>query len=222
MYDSWHQFEMSREYNPIKRENDPLYLLRQAQELCKIAKANENSSALIYSCLECRLALENLDLNLILASVNENERLQILEDSKPKNGIDSLNKKRGSLKHKYQQFLQAVTEILDLPSKYYDYRKSKDIQHQLSFYIHSYCFTESEIHYDSATMSKVFELVEDVNNFIFESLPRDGDSVIMMNMEIANMPQENRVLLDEWKKSDIEDFDELKKKLQVNLDKRQK
>ena len=213
---------MNREYRPDKRENDPLYLLRQAQELCEIAKANKNSSALIYSCLECRLALEILDLNLILASVNSTERLEILDDSKPKNGIDRLNKKKGSLKHKYQQFLQAVTEVLNLPSKYYDYRKSKDLQHQLSFYIHSYWFTEIEINYNSTTMKRVFELVDSVNSFIFDSLPRDGDSLIMINMEIATMPKEDQVLLDQWKRSEIEDFDELKKKLKFNLDQRKK
>ncbi len=98
---------MEREYNPNIRENDPIFLVRNIQELLLIAKENKNSSALLYACLDCRIALEILDFNIILHSVDPIERQKIIEVSKSKNGIDRINKKVGILKEKYQMFFQA-------------------------------------------------------------------------------------------------------------------
>ena len=213
---------MGREYRPDFRENDSLYLIRQAQELCAIAKEHKNSSPLIYACLECRIALEVLDLQLIYATVNPEERLKIQEESKPKNGIDRINKKKGSLKHKYQEFFQSVNEILELPGKYYDFKQSKDLQHRLSFYIHSYWFTEKEVNYNSKEMKKVFDLVKETNDFVYKSLPKEGDSLIISGIDLLTMPEEDKALLDQWKLSEVNDYEELKEKLKTNLKKRDK
>jgi len=87
-------------YKPDIRINNPIYLLRQVEELLKLAQEYKNSSSLIYASLECRIALELMDLNFLLASVKPEEREQIITDSKPKNGIDRVNSKVGSLKYK--------------------------------------------------------------------------------------------------------------------------
>ena len=129
-------------YKAEFRENDFIYLRRQAQELLLFANDHKNSNALIYGCLDTRIALEILDLKKILASVNSSEINIIIEESKPKNGIDRINKKQGSLKERYQLFYQAVCELLGVNDKYYDFKKSKDLQHKLSTYIHSYYMTQ--------------------------------------------------------------------------------
>ncbi|MAQ40688.1 hypothetical protein [Mesonia oceanica] len=207
-------------YKPDVRINNPIYLLRQAEELIKIAKSNENVSSLIYASLECRIALELMELNFLLHSVKREEREQIIDDSKPKNGIDRVNNKVGSLKFKYQQFLQAVCEILDIDNEFYDYKKSKNLQHELSTYIHSYYLINVEIKYQSAYMQKCLELILKVINFVKSSMPYKDGTYTMLGMEIASMPVEDRIILDEWKTSTKMTYEELKEMLKSNHNKR--
>lgn len=207
-------------YKPDVRINNPIYLLRQVQELLYIAINNKNSSSLIYACLECRIALELLDLNLILSTVKPEERLQILEDSKPKNGIDRVNRKVGSLKHKYQLFFQAICELFDFSNKYYDYKKSKDLQHKLSAYIHSYHMSNEQLKYESEDMQSCLNLINEVDSFIKGSLPKEDGAYIVLGIDIDAMPQEDKIILDQWKISHDMTYELLKEKLSKNLEKR--
>jgi hypothetical protein len=207
-------------YKPDVRINNPIYLLRQAEELIKIGKSNENTSSLIYASLECRIALELMELNFLLHSVNRDEREKIIEDSKPKNGIDRVNSKVGSLKLKYQQFLQAVCEILDIDSEFYDYKKSKKFQHELSTYIHSYNLIDEEIKYQSAYMQQCLKLILDVISFVKSSMPYKDGAYTMLGMEIASMPEEDKLILNEWKISTKMTYEELNEKLTFNHSKR--
>jgi hypothetical protein len=203
-------------YRADFRENDFIYLIRQAQELLEIAKANKNSSAIIYACLDSRIALEILDLRKILLSVDDDdERLLILEKSKPKNGIYKVNKKTGVLKEKYQMFFQAVCENLDIKDRYYDFKKSKDLQHKLSTYIHSYYMMAEDINYDSKIMQKAFILIRETHRFIKSSLHFDGKEYITYG--IKTIPEEDKIILEEWKKSTKMEYEELKIKLKANL-----
>jgi hypothetical protein len=206
-------------YKPDVRINNPIYLLRQAEELIKIAKSNENTSSLIYASLECRIALELMDLNFLLHSVKREDREKIIEDSKPKNGIDRVNSKVGSLKFKYQYFLQAICEILDIDNEFYDYKKSKSLQHELSTYIHSYYLIGVEIKYQSAYMQKCLELILEVINFIKSSMPFNDGTYTMLGMEISSLPEEDRIILEEWKTSTKMTYEELKEKLELNHNK---
>lgn len=202
-------------YRADFRENDFIYLIRQAQELLEIAKANKNSSAIIYACLDSRIALEILDLHKILLSVNDEEKLLILEESKPKNGIYKVNKKKGILKEKYQMFFQAVCENFDVKDKYYDFKKSKDLQHKLSTYIHSYYMMAEEINFDSKIMQKAFIIISETHKFIKSSLHFDGEKYIAYG--IKTIPEEDKIILEEWKKSTKMEYEELKIKLKANL-----
>lgn len=208
-----------REYEPNNRVNDPVYLIRQAEELLKIAQKNKNSSALIYACLESRIALEWMDLYLILASVDENEYRKILDESKPKNGIDKLNNKYKTLKEKYQLFFLALNELLDIKSSYYDFKKSKELQNKLSTYIHSYYMLEDEINFDSEIMQNVFPLVKEVHDFIKTSLNYDGKSYTIIGLQINSMPENDRLILKEWKDDPQMTFDQLKEKLKLSIEK---
>jgi len=185
------------EYNPNNRVNAPNYLIRQTEELLKFAKQHKNSSALIYACLESRIAIEWIDLYLILASVDEKEYRKILDESKPKNGIDKLNNKYKTLKEKYQLFFQALNELLNVKSSYYDFKKSKALQNSLSTYIHSYYMLEDEIHYDSKEMQSFFPLIKDVHNFIKKSLNYDGKEYIIIGLEMGSLPEHDREILNE-------------------------
>lgn len=202
-------------YRADFRENDFIYLIRQAQELLEIAKANKNSSAIIYACLDSRIALEILDLRKILLSVNDEERFLILDESKPKNGIYKVNKKVGILKEKYQMFFQAVCENLDIKDRYYDFKKSKDLQHKLSTYIHSYYMMAEDINYDSKIMQRAFILILESHKFIKSSLHFDGKEYIAYG--ITTIPEEDKIILEEWKKSTKMEYEELKIKLKTNL-----
>ncbi|WP_298346995.1 hypothetical protein [uncultured Algibacter sp.] len=205
------------EYKPDIRINNPIYLLRQVTELLKIAKEYKNSSSLIYACLECRIALELLDLNLILSTVKAEEREQIIEDSKPKNGIDRVNRRVGSLKHKYQLFFQAVCELFDFGNEYYDYKKSKDLQYKVSTYIHSYHMSNEQLEFDSENMQNCLRLIEEVDNFIKTSLPIENGAYIVLGIEIETLPEEDKTVLNEWKTTNSMEYDELKERLSENL-----
>ena len=203
-------------YKPDIRINNPIYLLRQVEELLKLAQEYKNSSSLIYASLECRIALELMDLNFLLASVKPEERKQIITDSKPKNGIDRVNSKVGSLKYKYQFFLQAICEILGINNERYDYKKSKDLQYLLSTYIHSYHMDNPELEFNSVSMQKCQNLIIEVDKFIKSSMPYENGTWTMLGMEISSMPEKDREVLDEWKISTNMTYDQLKEKLSKN------
>jgi len=207
---------MERNYNPDVRENDPPYLLRQVQELLLIASANKNSSALIYACLDSRIALEILDLNIMLHSVSAEEREIIVEESKPKNGIDRVNKKQGSLKEKYQLFFQAVCETLSVDAKFYNFKKSKDIQYKLSTYIHSYYMTNEDLKYDSALMQNAIIILNEFQSFLKSSFPAKNGSMIVTGINIATIPANDKIILEEWKTSNSMNYEDLKSRLKAN------
>lgn len=210
------------EYKADVRINEPFYLLRQSLELVNIAKQHKNPSPLIYASLECRIALELMDLNLILSTVKPEDREQIIEDSKPKNGIDRVNRRVGSLKHKYQLFFQAIHELYDFDNKYYDYKKSKDLQYKLSTYIHSYHMTNKELEFDSENMQNCIKLIEDVDCFIKTSLPLQDNVYIILGVEIETLPEEDKIVLNEWKNSNSMEYFDLKERLSANLNFRRK
>ena len=204
-------------YKPDIRINNPIYLLKQVEELLKIATTHKNSSSLIYASLECRIALELMDLNFLLHSVSPSEREQIIIDSKPFKGIDRVNKKVGVLKQKYQYFLQAVCELLDVGIEYYDYKKSKDLQHKVSTYIHSYHMTNEELEYESEDMKNCYNLILEVDEFIKSSLPEKNGTYTVVGMEIASMPEEDRQVLNEWKMSNTMEYEQMKEILAKNI-----
>jgi len=213
---------MERIYNPNMRQNDSAYLLRQVQELVLFAEQNKSSSPLIYACLDSRIALEVLDLNMILHSVSLEERKQIVEESKPKNGIDRVNKKEGSLKEKYQQFFNAVSEVLDVDGKFYDFKKSKQIQYKLSTYIHSYYMSNNELNYNSPLMQNAIKVVKEFEQFLKTGVPIKDGSMIIIGMNCKTMPEDDKQLLAEWKTSNTMKYEELKEKLEKNHNLRQK
>lgn len=204
---------MSREYVPNMRENDPIFLLRNAHELLQIGRENGNSSSLIYACLDTRIALEILELNIILHSAKPEERSQILEMTKPKNGIEKIGKKQGTLKEKYQLFFQAVCEIVKIDAKSFDFKKSKDLQNKLSTYIHSYYMTNEELKYESEIMQNSIKIINEVSEFIKSYLTIENDSYVIYGML---MKSEDNILLEKWKETNKMTYEELKDNIRKN------
>lgn len=205
------------DYDANKRKNDPAYLLHHVGKLLEIAKEYENSSLLIYACLDSRIALEICDLYLIIASVKPEERQEVLESSKPKNGIDKMNKKHKALKEKYQSFFQILSEISGVSWNNYDFKKSKDLQHKLSSYIHSYYMLDDEVDFHSDTMQSVFQLIDEVREFIQAGLNFNGSEYKIIGVEIATIPEADKELLAEWKEDNITQ-EELKERIRLNIE----
>jgi hypothetical protein len=204
--------ENTDSYNCNFRENNPIYLIRQSQELMIIAKSQKNSNAIIYACLDTRIALELLDMNKILLSIEPDEVELILQESKPKNGIERVGKKTGTLKEKYQLYFQAICEIVDLDAKSYNFKESKNLQHKLSTYIHSYYMMPDEINFDSVTMQNAFKIITNSHTFIKSSVHLNDNEYESYGIRIKKLSDEDKTILNDWKNSNIS-YDELKEKL---------
>tara|TARA_R110000764_G_C11010292_1_gene383151 strand:- start:1421 stop:1861 length:441 start_codon:yes stop_codon:yes gene_type:complete len=130
------------------------WLIIQAQNLVKQGLTSRAPSLLFYACFEARLALERFDLDIVLASVSQEERLKIIDGCKPKNGIEKQGRKVGALKERYQIFIISVFEALEMKSNFYDFKESKSLQNKLSSYIHSYYMADTYINIESQVLKK--------------------------------------------------------------------
>jgi hypothetical protein len=153
---------------------------------------------------------------MVLASVGPEERIIIFEDSKPKNGIDKVGKKVGVLKEKYQLFFQAVCEIVEIDAKSYNFKKSKELQYNLSTYIHSYHLLNENLNYESTDMQQAIKIINETQTFIKASLMISGDYGSVVGMELSSLPEPDKQILEEWKNSTKMSYDDLKNKLMNN------
>src|SRR5688572_1821671 len=147
------------EHDSSIRINRSDWLIIQAQRLIHFGKKHNLASSFIYACLEARLSLEKADLEIILASISPEDRMEIIELSKTKNGIERQGKKIGALKEKYQIFIVNVFNAWEMQTNFYDFKKSKSLQNELSTYIHSYYFFETDMRADSLELKEVPELI---------------------------------------------------------------
>ncbi|MFL5762931.1 MAG: hypothetical protein ACJ77K_03245 [Bacteroidia bacterium] len=208
---------MGREYNPIVRIHDPAYLTVHSKVMKEMGMEHKSSSSLIYACLDLRGALELIEYGILLASVDFQMRQRISELTAPKNGLEVANKELKSLKSKFQYFYQAVCEICNVPGTYFDMKKSRDLQYRLSQYLHTYTRTQEEITFGSEFMNAAAVVIDETLKFIDDSL-RDGESYTLQCIEIAKIPAEDKLLLEEWKNSTKMTYEELKERLQKNAD----
>ncbi len=199
-----------REYNSTKRIHDPAYYCHHVSEMKKLAIRGTNSNAIIYCMVDLRTALELTEYTILLASVGEELRQEISELTKAKNGIDAANKKLKTLKEKYQMFYQAVCEVIGLKGKFYDTKKSDDLQYRVSAYLHPYYRTQIEIDFGSDFMNDGLALIDETIAFIKDSLMFDGSSYSIQNIEKAKIPPEDQLIFEEWKNSVKMTYEELK------------
>lgn len=125
--------------------------------------------------------------------------MEIIELSKPKNGIERQGKKIGALKEKYQIFIVNVFNAWEMQTNFYDFKKSKSLQNELSTYIHSYYFFETDMRADSLELKEVPELINSTEKFLRESSYVEGEGHGIRSLDLRSMPLEDKALLDKWK-----------------------
>jgi hypothetical protein len=205
---------MFRDYNPLKRENDQFYLITQAMGFIKLYQIAGNTNAPFYACLDCRIALEINDLHQILLSVPEEEHEEILENCRPRHGITKVDKGVGVLKERYQLYFQALNEVISLEGYYaYDFKKSRELQGELSKLIHSYWMIGAPLDYYSQFLDNAVELVKETETFIYSTTKVKGDKATRIGLRIDLLLQQDKALLEDWKTNSKMTYDELKARL---------
>lgn len=178
-------------------------MLIHSEDLEKKAIKQNDSSKVIYCCLEIRNALEMIDFHLLIASVPNSKHKTIAEIAKSFHGNDKANSKLKALKEKTQKFYECVCEVINIPGKFFDYKRSNDLKFELSQYIHTYTRVPSEMKFDSAFIQAAFPIIKKTREFIKASLIPDGDSFIVQNIDYRTLSKEDKELLQEWREDKI-------------------
>jgi hypothetical protein len=207
---------VANKFNPQIRSHNLVWIIEHAKYLHDYAITTNNSSLVLYCCLELRNAIEILELKLLLASVNEDEREGIITLSKPKNGINKANNELKTLKSKFQDFYESVCKITGQTGVYFDYNKCEDMKHKLSQYIHTYTREEYEMYFDSTFIQEAFPLIYEVIRFLEYSLLYDGETYTIQCLS-KHLEPEDMALLEEWKQGKVKSKEELIDRLKLNI-----
>lgn len=192
-------------YKSSQRYHEVVWMLIHSEDLEAKAKRQNDTSKILYCCLELRNALEMVDFHLILASLPNSEHNQIAEVAKKFHGNDKVNDKLKSLKEKTQTFYECVCEVLGIQGKFYDYKKSNYLKTELSQYLHTYTKTPEEMEFKSSFIQASFSIITEVRKFIRTSLIDDGESLIVQNIEYGSLTSKNKELLQEWRENKIDE-----------------
>jgi hypothetical protein len=172
--------------------------------------------------LEARLALEKTDLDIVLASIPVEDREEIVELSKLKNGIERQGKKVGALKERYQLFILNVYKAAGMETNFYDFKESKNIQNKLSSFIHSYYFFNTKMTADSVNLKPIPDLIDETENFLRKSTFIEGEGHAIRSIDLKDMFKEDKDLLNEWKGNIKMTEEELLDRLIENINARKK
>jgi hypothetical protein len=199
-------------YKSSLRIHEPPWLLLQAKDLLDKGVRQKDSSKILYSCLELRNCLEMVEYRMILASVEETDREQIMVEAKPRQGINKVNNKIKTLKYKYQIFYKTICETLDHSGYPFDFSKSANLKEALSNYVHTYTRTKEELEYGSLYLKSANEIIKEVIDFLELSLNKEKgkNSYTLQNMCMTTLSSEYKQILDNWKNGTIKDESELK------------
>ena len=120
-----------------ERHHTPTWILKKIADLVDKGKRHEDSSSILYACLEARNLLEMISTTKLLCSVSDEDRARITAAVKPQNGIKGVNKELKALGLKTQEFMNAVCAVENQEFPVFNFTESDDIQHRLSQYIHT-------------------------------------------------------------------------------------
>lgn len=200
-------------YRPSQRIHEPPWLIWHAKDLLDKAKRQKDSSKVLYACFELRNCLEMVEFRMILASVEENERAQLMIDAKPRHGIRKVNDKVKSLKHKYQIFYKVACETIDRAGNPLDFSKSAELKEALSDYVHTYTRTPEELNFGSKYIKDAYEVIKDSIIFLESALNKKQNTYMLQNLSIMTLEEDDKKILNDWKNGIIEDEIELKRRL---------
>jgi len=193
---------VKKKLNVIKRQTNPFYLAENADFLKRKYTEGENTNAIFYACLDCRIALEKSDLDRISTSVPQKDRDEITKQSKLRRGIeraDNTNKTTRVLRERYQMFFQAVCETIKLPNQSYDFKRSKELQQSLSIYIHSYWMEEEELKFGSGELSEAVKLVDQTIAFLKSNYEIKDTKAEVWGINLEKLPEGVLDILNTWK-----------------------
>jgi hypothetical protein len=208
-------------FNSSQRIHNFAWIIEQSRSLEEKAIRQKDSSKIIYCCLELRTALEMLEFLLVLGSVPTPSYDEIISLSQKQNGVDSLNKKIKAITFKNQTFFEVLCNLLNIPGGVFNYSLSQDYKHRLSQYIHTYTMLPENLLFESEFIQKSFELIREVRAFLEKSLNRDDNGYNISVVEYATMPEEDKIILEDWRLDRI-DKDIMKNRLWENILERRK
>jgi len=197
-------------YRPSQRIHEPPWLIWHAKDLLEKANRQNDASKILYSCLELRNCLEMVEFRMILASVGEEDRTQLMIDAKPRHGINKVNDKVKSLKYKYQIFYKIVCETIGRFGNPIDFSKSSTLKEKLSDYVHTYTRTPEELKFGSEYLRAASGIMEETIAFLELALNKDQNSYMLQNLSITTLNEEDKQILDKWKNGIIKDESELR------------
>lgn len=161
-------------YHERKSENQS-WSLMHIDVLLKESNTHHNVSFILYACLECRNLLEKIEFDLLMMSIDENEKLDIINKIKGKTGILNANKEFKTLTYRLQSFSECISKISDLPVKAFDFKKADSIQKGLSEYLHIYTRTPEELSYESEFIQEGKRRIEETLSFINSYFVKQGN-----------------------------------------------
>ena len=111
--------------------------------------------------------------------------------------------------------------MTEIQGVFFDYKKSNNYRAALSQYIHTYTRLEPEMKFESLFIQAAFPLIKEVKDFLYKSLNFDGKTFRIQNIDYEKMPDEDKLLLKEWREDKIDET-ELEKCILKNIEMRRK
>ena len=177
-----------------ERHHTPTWILKKIADLVDKGKRHEDSSSILYACLEARNLLEMISTTKLLCSVSDEDRARITAAVKPQNGIKGVNKELKALGLKTQEFMNAVCAVENQEFPVFNFTESDDIQHRLSQYIHTYAVLMADMEYGSDFINAAFPAIEEAMAFARVNLiyNPDRNTYAIGNLDVTTMPQVER------------------------------
>jgi len=141
-------------YKSSERYHEVTWMLIHSKDLEIKARRMNDSSKVIYCCLELRNILEMIEFHLLLASVTEEEHTSIANIAKSHRGNDKANKLLKSISFKSQKFYECVCENINQDAVFFDFKKSNEYKTELSEYLHTNTKTPKEMEFDKNSLMK--------------------------------------------------------------------
>jgi hypothetical protein len=181
---------MAEIYDYHKRIQSESWLIVHIETLIKEAKANSNSSFVLYAALEIRNLIEKISYDIILLSTDTNKWSEIEKSAKIIHGIDNVNDTYKTLNYKFQTFSEAISKLADLPAKVFDYNKSDLLKKKLGEYVHIYTKKQTDLNFGSEFIKNGILIIEESLDFIKNYFTKKDNFYEYAILKISTLPDE--------------------------------
>ena len=190
-----------------QRHQVPSWIIKKIADLVSKAKRLEDSSSVLYACLEARNLLENISFTKLLCSVPASDRDALSTAMKPRRGIEKADKELKTLGLKTQEFMSIISMQENHPFPIFKFAESSRIQDKLSQYVHNYAVEERDILYGSEYIKNGFRAVAEAVAFAKDNMHyfAETNTYGIVNADMTNLPEWGSKLLADWKSGVIKD-----------------